>query len=140
VSIRIQGLVAATVFLSLTSATAEPYALKCTLEGDKNATDPNINVTVDLDHKVLTFGAIEYTITHITDRYITALINLPDFFNKIVGAQIFVLDRVTGNYKIASVSMICDPPTTGEDVRKYCQNRAHLDAMTSSGRCMRPVL
>jgi len=133
---RILGLVVVTVFGLPTSATAELQALKCTVEINEEATDLNIDLTVDLDHKVMTLGVVKYTIVHITDRYITALEENPNR----VGSDIIVLDRITGNYKRAGVANLCTIPTGEEDPNTYCKNHMHLEARTYSGRCVRPVL
>jgi hypothetical protein len=150
---RTLGLVAATIFTvvvsQISASTAEPYALKCTTEKDNRVEELKSNITVDLNLLILTIGDIKFGITNITSRYITAFQK-----NSIdpappqdplksdgasVGGDIFVLDRLTGNYKWATVAITCDW-LKGENVDVYCKNRWHLEALTHSGRCVRPIL
>jgi hypothetical protein len=124
---RLASSVVALVVISTPPAIANPYTLKCTTEFG----DPAADLTVDLDRKVMTWGtAANYTITEITDRYITAIQN--DGMPEDVGGEIFVLDRVTGDYKRAAVGMFCKEPS--------CRTGNVWRARTFFGRCVRAML
>jgi len=123
------SLVVASVVISMSAAIANPYTLKCTTA----AGEPAADLTVDLDRKVMTWGqSPNYRITKVTDRYITAIRNDDDVTPIDVGSEIWVLDRVTGDYKRASVEMFCKESS--------CRTGSVLQAATYFGRCVRPML
>jgi hypothetical protein len=109
------------------SAFANPYVLKCT---DENGS-PIVDLTVDIDRLVMTFGWAKpnYIITKITDRYITALED-QHVMTTAVGGEVWVLDRVTGEYKRGGVAMLCD---------YGCKDGAKLTTYTYFGKCARPM-
>jgi hypothetical protein len=111
-----------------TSGIASPYTLKCT---PTSVPDRTVDLTVDLDRKEMVWGPQRFAITHITDRYITAIENIAAV-GKEVGGEVWVLDRVTGDYKGAIVGMFCKEPS--------CRTGSVLQAFTSLGRCFRPIL
>src|SRR5215472_6134906 len=119
------GVVVALVIISTPPAIANPYTLKCTTEYG----DPAVDLTVDLDRRVMTWGTKDYTITNITDRYITAIEN-DALAGRNVGGEIWVLDRVTGDYKRAAVGMFCKEPPP-------CRTGTVLRAFTYFRRCVR---
>jgi hypothetical protein len=110
-----------------TSAVAKPYVLKCM--SDRG--EPIADLTVDLDHMTMTWGwaSPNYIITKITDRYITALENQHVSATE-VGGEVWVLDRVTGQYKRSGVAMLCDDD---------CKAGYKLTAYTYLGKCLPPM-
>lgn len=105
---------------------AKPYVLKCTTDQGKAAAD----LTVDLDGKVMLWGGARYKITSETDRYITGMA-ANDNGVPPVGGEVWVLDRVSGQYKRAVVGMYYrdGTPPAGP----------FWEAFTVSGRCVRPI-
>ena len=71
-----------------------------------------------------------YIIIKITDRYITAIEN-QNVITTDVGDEIWVLDRVSGDYKRATVGMYCNDAS--------CNSRTQLDVGKYFGRCVRPM-
>jgi hypothetical protein len=126
------------ILLSTTPIIANPYVLKCTtVEGY-----PRTELTVDLDQKTVSWGMELYTITDITEEYITAIHNEHEFLGSIrsvnpVGGEVFVLNRLAGVYKRAWVGLFC----------KYCPTPPNektdrstvLRADTATGKCIRPL-
>ncbi|SRR6266571_2961083 len=109
-----------------TSVVANPYVLKCIGENGS----PVADLTVDIDQMVMSFGlAKNYIITKITDRYITAVENQHVVTTE-VGSEVWVLDRVTGEYKRGGVAMLCD---------YECKGGHKLTAYTYFGKCGRPM-
>jgi hypothetical protein len=123
---RSRTLLVLVALLASTSAVANPYVLKCTAENGS----PVADLIVDIDQMVMSFGlAKNYIITKITDRYITALENQHVMTTE-VGSEVWVLDRITGEYKRGGVAMLCD----GE-----CKAGYKLTAYTYFGKCGRPM-
>jgi hypothetical protein len=126
---------ALSIFVSITSPVlAKPYVLKCTTaEGY-----PRIDVTIDIEHKTITWGNAYYTISDITDEYVTGIHTPRDYYGlhppDLVGGEVFVLDRVSGVYKRAWVGLACkDPPP-------HCEGGSTvLRAITTEGTCTRPM-
>ena len=106
-------------------AVANSYNLKCTSQTGKT-----FGATVDLDHKIMTWGKIpwNYTITNINDRDITSIEN-NDIMRRNVGSEVIVLDLVTGEYVGASVGMYCK--------NESCGTGTDLEAHTYSGKCLK---
>jgi hypothetical protein len=104
------------------SAYAESLTLKCTTVDGKPAAD----LTIDLEAKRMTWSLTEYSITGLTDRYITGVSREFDR----IGGEIFVVDRSTGAYQRARVSMTC--------VDDKCTEH-RLSSDTYRGRCARPI-
>ena len=71
-----------------------------------------------------------YIIIKITDRYITAIEN-QNVITTDVGDEIWVLDRVSGDYKRATVGMYCNDAS--------CNSGTQLDVGKYFGRCVRPM-
>jgi hypothetical protein len=117
------------LMMGATPTMAKPYELKCTTDRGEPAAD----LTVDIDNMVMTWGTAlpNYTITKITDRYITAIEN-QHVVQTDVGSEIFVFDRVTGVYKRAAIAMFCNDST--------CKTGSHLEVGTYFGKCVRPML
>ena len=80
-------------------AADEPTKLKCVTEDGKLTAD----VTIDLVNKRMTWGVYNYTITNVTDKFISAYQEHSD-----IGGETWVLDRVTGKYVRAFIGMLCD--------------------------------
>lgn len=90
------------VLLSISSsiAAADEIMLKCRTATGQEAVD----LRIDLASNRMDWGGTAYTITKVTDNYLTAIQN-PEHTR--VGGEVWVLDRVTGAYKRASVYMRC---------------------------------
>ena len=110
------------------SAAAKPYVLKCTSSDG----EPTADLTVDLDNMLMTWGwpRPNYIITKVKDRYITAIRD-ERVISSEAGGEIYVLDRVTGAYKIASIGMYCNNDS--------CQTGTHLGMGTYFGVCKKPM-
>ena len=103
-------------------AYAKPITLKCTTSKGEPA--------ADLEAGHMKWGTTNYTIINKSDRYISAYLNTqPDE----IGGEIWVLDRISGSYKRASVAMLMK----GEE---YSPESAVLEATTYYGRCNAPQL
>src|ERR1700757_3299498 len=99
---------AVSVFVSITPVVANAYVLKCTtVEGY-----PLVDMTIDLDSKVMKWGINNYIISDVTDEYITGLHSEhdPRRSDNPVGGEVLVLNRLSGIYKRAWVGLFC----------KYC--------------------
>jgi len=86
-----------------------------------------VDLVIDLDKKVVKRSAQDYTISNVTEQYITGIDsynnNLPP-----VGGEIMVLNRFTGDFKRAWVGMFCKEPS--------CEGGATVLRMdTQSGKC-----
>jgi hypothetical protein len=120
-----------------TSVTAKSYVLKCTtVEGY-----PRVDLAIDLDQKRMTWGIKQYTISYITDEYITGINTYYDLIPEQgyvhpnpVGGEIFVLDRFSGVYKRAWVGLFC------KDASPNCPGGSTvLRAETMTGKYMRSM-
>jgi hypothetical protein len=107
--------------LAAPASAANPVTLKCTTSNGEPAAD----LKVDIANHRMSWDALNYKITHVTDRYITAIDT--KLLNANVGGEVWVLDRVNGKYKRALVVMGCPDPT--------CPNGPRLAALTYVGRC-----
>jgi hypothetical protein len=123
------ALVVASLLISAAAVIAKPYVLNCTTDTGEQAAD----LTVDLDQMVMTWGMAvpNYIIDKITDRYITGL-QKEDVFSTDEGKEVFVLDRVTGQYKKTHVGLFC------KDSSCRAGNTV-LRAFAHSGKCVRPM-
>ena len=100
-------------------ASATPkIILKCTT----STGDPAANLEIDLAKKVMTWGVLHYSITAVTDRYISAY----QLMHEEVGGETWVLDRTNGKYFRAGVGMFCDT--------SICEHQ-HLDTAVYRGVC-----
>lgn len=104
---------------------AAPVTLKCKTDTGT----PTPNLVVDLNNHIMSWGGSNYAIRGVTDKYITGIEEGSDH----IGAEIFVLDRTTGEYQRAYVLMTMaaiagglGPPT--------------LTSNTYRGTCTRPIL
>lgn len=111
---------------SITSSSAKPYVLKCTVSDGR----PVADLTVDLDALIMTWGGTRYVITDVTDRYISGMKTARDAVPP-VGGEVWVLDRVTGEYKKAVIGMFYNDATY--------PSAPVLQAFTTSGKCVRPM-
>jgi hypothetical protein len=107
--------------VAVPASAANPITLKCTTSNGEPAAD----LKVDIANHRMSWDALNYKITHVTDRYITAIDT--KLLNTNVGGEVWVLDRVNGKYKRALVVMGCPDPT--------CPNGPRLAALTYVGRC-----
>jgi hypothetical protein len=108
------------------TANAAPITLKCTDSSGQPAAD----LFVDSAAGVMRWGVIPYRITHQNDRYISAVQSTTNN----VGGEIWVLDRVTGQYTRASVAMLATRFAGATPLDP------HLEASTYSGTCKVPLL
>lgn len=114
-------------FLCVSEAFAGAISLKCIDSSGQAAAD----LHVDLAEGELRWSIVRYRITQQSDRYISATqVTSPDE----VGGEIWVLDRITGEYTRASVSILATEFSEGRPVDP------RLAAVTYSGVCKLPVL
>jgi hypothetical protein len=103
---------------------AAPLVLKCKTDTGT----PTPDLTIDLDNRTMSWGPAKYEIRSVTDRYITAIQET----NR-VGAEVWVLDRTTGEYQRAYVEM----------TQRAVQGGIAPPELTSAayrGTCTRPLL
>ena len=115
----------ATAFPVTTSAT--PLALKCVDESGV----PVVDLQVDLAARQLRWGLNRYRITQQDERYISA-VELVESGR--VGGEIWVLDRITGQYTRAVVAILSSRFSSGRPIDPK------LKAVTYSGVCKVPVI
>ena len=104
------------------SVLAETINLKCKV----NETNSSINAKVNIDEGFMEFGWIKYDITSVTDEYITG------FQTEDVGGDIWVLNRIDGNYLRSFNWITC--------VDNNCEKKRELDAGIFSGNCNKKLL
>ncbi len=96
------------------SAIGAPTQLNCV------PTDPpsgeRVALKVDIENRWITFGDSTYDIVHVDDRYITAIDRRTS--ESQAGAEVLVLNRITGDLKSASVSVPMVWHTSGESVAR----------------------
>ncbi len=115
-------LVAALVALAgpTSKAIAEPVVLKCRTQGGQEASD----LTIDIENNKMKWGS-NYNIVHVSSEYITAYQE-----TNIVGGEVFVIHRATGDYWRALAG-------------KYCSSRVcddeKMGVLTYRGRCSRTM-
>jgi len=108
--------VAAAVVISVTHASAalaEARHLACQLNkvGGLDVQEQTVaDLQIDIENNLFEWGAMSYTITGLTTRYITAVsvgikMGGGKIQNEDVGSEIFAIDRVTGDYQRAAVFM-----------------------------------
>ena len=102
-------------------ALANSQTLKCTTA----AGEPAADLKVDIANHRMSWDALNYKITHVTDRYITAIDTKP--LNTNVGGEVWVLDRLSGKYKRALVVMGCPEAA--------CKDGPRLAVLTYFGKC-----
>ena len=120
-----------TLFLALVVATGSAWAdskvFKCVTEDG----DPAVDISVDLENKVLNFGSLEYRIHHINSQFVSAYMNP---INNAVGGEVLVFDRLNGEYHRATVFTVWPRP---EDIQK---KPGKLVSVNYKGRCNKPLL
>ena len=111
-------------FVTGTSASlAEVTLLACQISkvgGVDIQEEPVSDLQIDLENDVFEWGAQSYTIKGLTTRYITAVsvgikIGGGEIQKEDVGTEIFVIDRVTGEYQRAAVFMAMQDLKSGND-------------------------
>jgi hypothetical protein len=103
------------------SAFAGPVVLKCVSSDGQ----PVADLTIDFGKKELRWGGVViYDIINITDRYISAY----ERTGNRVGGEIWVIDRLSGDYKRGSVGIF-------SNVKPASPER--FDAFIFSGRCVK---
>jgi hypothetical protein len=116
----------ALLLLLATDAEANPIALKCTTSSGLPAAD----LVVDLEAKQMTWAASTYRITDISERYISAYLETPPNY---VGGEVWVLDRISGDYKRAAIAMFLRSKNSP-------LSSAKLGAAVNTGRCNARIL
>jgi hypothetical protein len=113
-------------FVGAGAAYGAPLTLKCTTsEGT-----PSVDLVVDVENNTLMWGLSRYRIHSVDERYISAYLDSNDR----VGGETWVLNRVTGEYLRADVSITWPTPAAVKS------EPGKLTADTYSGRCTRPLL
>lgn len=109
-------------------ADGRPVTFKCvTAEGE-----PAADLIVDLELRAMSWGShSEYQIHNFNDRYISAY-QIDKSGTDATGGEIWVLNRVNGDYLRASISIGHQNPDSLEN--------GELTARTLRGRCLRPIL
>lgn len=116
-------MLAAVLCLTAGPAGAEPIVLKCrTTDGTSM-----VDLTIDLDNGKFEWG-LPYTVTHSDDQYISAYQKFGD-----VGGEIFVINRVTGEFKRASVGIFYSADNIGAD--GLPKSPGKLGTHIYTGRC-----
>lgn len=96
------------------SVVGAPIQLNC-VETDPPSSK-RITLNVDIENKRVMFGDSTYDIVHMIDRYITAVDR--KMRESQVGAEVLVLNRITGDLKRASVFVPVVWHTSGESVAR----------------------
>lgn len=76
----------------------------------------SVALKVDIGNHWITFGDSAYNIVHLDDRYITAIDRRKS--ESRAGAEVLVLNRITGDLKRASVEVPVVWHTSGESVAR----------------------
>ncbi len=98
---------------------ASPLTLKCSTDTGEETVD----LIIDVANHTMKWGIIEYNIVGTTDTYITAYQNS----TKNVGGEVWVINRITGLYKRASVDIYFYKGQKPEE--------GTLKALTFEGHC-----
>lgn len=109
------------------SAQATPVTLKCT----DSSGQPVADLLVDVEAGYMRWSISNYRITHQDNRYISAQ-EVPRADQ--VGGEIWVLDRVTGQYIRSGVSILSERFSGATPIGPK------LQPFTYSGRCNAPLL
>jgi hypothetical protein len=117
-------LVASAIVLSSTAATLPTAKLRCRLSNGEAAPNFSINIAA----KTIVRGSSTYEITSLGETYITAFAT---GWNGI-GGEVLVLNRITGDYQRASVSMVCNTFLNCGTTK--------LEMLKFTGKCQRPQL
>lgn len=121
-------ILAAVICLIAVPAGAEPTVLKCSSANGTTMAD----LTIDLDKGRFVWGQLPYIITQSSDEYISA------FRESDVGGDIFAINRVTGEFKRASVGIFYSSDVDiGADGRPTSPGK--FNAFTYTGRCGRKL-
>lgn len=111
------------LLLICSQAIAREVVLSCFTDDGQKASD----LTIDLDAGTMSWGTLNtYTIRHSNETYISAYEDVP---NGRVGGEIWVINRITGEYKRGSVGNYCAGQAC-DDVK--------LNAFVYEGRCSKP--
>lgn len=125
---KIVGLLATFCLLTVSTVQAAPITFKCMT----SAGDPAADLIVDPENRTLMWGGNQkYTIHSMSDRYISAYLNSTGE----VGGEVWVFNRITGEYLRASAYIGWDSP---EAITR--KEAGKLTATTFRGKCTRPLL
>ena len=102
-------------------AIAEPVVLKCRSQDGRDVAD----LTVDIENNYMRWGT-NYNIVHVSSEYITAY---QETLN-IVGGEVFVMHRATGEYWRALAGKYCSSPSCDDE---------KMGILTYRGRCSRSM-
>jgi hypothetical protein len=117
--------VSALLILASQACLAAPLVLNCKTDSGT----PTPDLIVDLDNHTMGWGPYKFDIRGVTDRYITGIYENSDH----VGAEVWVLDRTTGEYRHAGVSMTLRAVQGG-------LGPPELTSYTYRGTCARPLV
>jgi hypothetical protein len=110
-------------------ANAQTITLKCFTAGNQ----PIQDWTIDLKTRTANWGKHSlFKVAHVNDRYFTLL---SDNLEQKPGGVMFVIDRLTGDYKHAYISSSCIEITPG-----FCSGpnaTYEMRASTNTGKCLR---
>jgi hypothetical protein len=111
------------IFLSvfITSVNANEVTLKCVTDTGQKAAD----LKIDLDSNTMKWAHLEYEIYHSSDLYISAYQKSKD-----IGGEVWVINRVTGEYKRSAVGMYCNSDCGKNDTQV-------LLTQSYEGRCIK---
>jgi hypothetical protein len=117
-------------------STAAPVTFKCTASDGT----PVVDLVVDVEKRSMAWGDFaKYRIHSIDDRYISAYKTTDENNNAIVGGEVWVLSRITGEYMRATIFV--GWPSLEAARRAHENNeRGKPIAQTFTGRCARPML
>lgn len=107
--------------MSLQIAQAAPVVLQCSTSAGQKVAD----LTIDIDRKTMKWGIVKYDIVQTNDTYITGYQKDAD-----VGGEVWVINRVSGFYKRATVSLYYDSNYSPGDEGTF-------KAQTYEGNCSR---
>jgi hypothetical protein len=103
----------------VSSIYASEVTLKCVTDTGQKAAD----LKIDLALETMKWAHIEYKIHHSNDMYISAYEK-----NVEIGGEVWVINRVTGEYKRSAVGMYCNSDCGKNDTQV-------LLSRTYAGRC-----
>ena len=117
------------------SISAAPSSLTCVPTDPPSKT--GISVEVDLENRWIMLGLFKYDIVHLDNRYITAIQRRE---SPNVGAEVLVLNRITGDLKRAAVYVAATPEMFLDPENNPLLTSGELVAKTFVAQCSKPLL
>lgn len=118
------GMLAVIFCMMSAPSLSAPTVLKCITDTGQKAVD----LIVDIERNVFSWGSQQYRITHIDDVFITG-----QMVTNEIGGEVWVLNRATGQYTRAAVGMYCSD--------QNCEpQKLALNAFIYRGVCLKPQL